>query len=37
MNWLDLPNLPAGTNNEFQYLDTSATNGLRRFYRLRWP
>jgi exo-1,4-beta-D-glucosaminidase len=37
VNWLDLTNLPAGTNNEFQYLDTSATNGLRRFYRLRWP
>ena len=37
VNWLDLTNLPAGPNNTFQYLDTSAPNGLRRFYRLRWP
>jgi exo-1,4-beta-D-glucosaminidase len=37
VNWLDLTNLPAGTNNVFQFLDTSATNRPGRFYRLRWP
>ena len=36
-NWTNLATLPADTNGLFQFLDTSATNYAKRFYRLKYP